>query len=443
MRSTEGRTANWLKASRSDSYGLRTFGHRGLTIRRSVFNAESVLLFLLPAMTCFRINLVGQILASDLLVIFTFGIMLIQKKLRIDFPYLKQLMGLFLFWFACTMFSDIVNHTSAANIARGWSKVGLFGLFLLVIFNLIKGQRDRLAIAMFGVAVGNFLTVVLVTSQTIGGPYTGTLWRFGVGFSFTVFFALVLSGFGFNRRSSGFGILVLSPLHLLLSARSLFLRTFVASLFSVMSLKVKSRKGRTAASILLVVILSLGLGVGEAIYGKVVTSGILGQSALQKYEIQSAGGNGSVLLGGRSESLISLTAIADKPILGHGSWANDEKYLTLYWVLLEQRGLQGNFNSNASRIPAHSVLLGSWVENGIGGAIFWGVVTFLAVRAVLEGALGPKPADVLMFLAIVTLLWDIPFSPFGAERRVILPIYIAAVVMVLTDQRRLRKDVLS
>lgn len=416
---------------------------RAFTIRRSTLSTENVLLFLLPATMGFRVNLVGQLMVSDLLVVFVFSVMLLQRLLRLDLPYLKLLMGLYLLWFGGTIFSDFVNHTSLSNMARGWSRVGLFGLFLLVIFNLIKARRDRFATAMFGLAVGNLLSVVLVTAKVIGGSLTGQLWRFGFGFGLTIILVLVLGALGFNRRSRGLAMLLLSPIHLLLSARSLFLRTFVAAVFSVLSLKIRGRRGRAMAGIFLLVFLSLGLGVGETIYGKIVTTGVLGQAALQKYQVQNAGSDGNLLLGGRSESLVSLVAIRDKPILGHGSWAYDEKYMTLYRVLLEQRGLLANLSSDASRIPAHSVLLGSWVENGIGGAIFWVVVAIMGLKAVVQGVLGPKPADFLLCLAIVTLLWDIPFSPFGAERRVVLPIFIAAVAIVLNDQRRRHRETVS
>jgi len=410
------------------------------TIRRSSLSTENVLLFLLPATMGFRVNLVGQLMISDLLVVFVFGVMLLRRMLRLKLPYLKLLMGMYLLWFGGTVFSDLINHTSLVNMIRGWSRVGLFGLFLFVIFNLIKARRDRFVTAMLGLAVGNFFTVMLVTVNVIGGPLTGPLWRYGFGFGLTVILVLILGALRFNRRSRGLMVLLLSPVHLLLSARSLFLRTFVAAVFSVLSFKVRSRRGRTMAGIVLLVILSFGLGLGEIIYGKIVSSGVLGDEALRKYQIQSMGGEGNLLLGGRSESLISLVAIRDKPIWGHGSWAYDEKYMTLYRTLLEQRGLLANLSSDASRIPAHSVLLGSWVENGIGGAIFWAGVAILALKAVVQGVLGPKPADFLLFLAIVTLLWDISFSPFGAERRVMLPIFIAGVSIVLNDQSRRRRE---
>ena len=73
-------------------------------------------------------------------------------------------------------------------------------------------------------------------------------------------------------------------------------------------------------------------------YEHMAIRGLLGENARQIYEQQARGDLG-LLIGGRSEILVSIRAIMDSPIIGHGSWAKDYRYseTLIYFLSILQR----------------------------------------------------------------------------------------------------------
>ena len=49
-------------------------------------------------------------------------------------------------------------------------------------------------------------------------------------------------------------------------------------------------------------------------------------------------GEYGLLLGGRSEFLVSSLAVLESPVIGHGSWAKDCRYASLYVELKREAG---------------------------------------------------------------------------------------------------------
>jgi len=80
-------------------------------------------------------------------------------------------------------------------------------------------------------------------------------------------------------------------------------------------------------------------------------------------------------------------------------------------------------------IPTHSHLFGAWVEAGVLGAVFW-LWTLALVASVLPRLhrLADGRVALVAFLG-VSFLWDIVFSPFGAERRLVVPFYLVVFLL--------------
>lgn len=168
-------------------------------------------------------------------------------------------------------------------------------------------------------------------------------------------------------------------------------------------------------------------------YRYAASSGILGEGAKDAYEKQSSGDYG-LLLGGRSAILGSIPAIYDSPILGHGSWARDPFYVLAQLEALSLAGYDDraeveNEELEEGYVPAHSYLFGAWVEAGIVGAIFWGWVLVLAIKVLLRIYPGNMALLPLMAFGAVSLAWDLVFSPYGAQARIVAPYYL---VMLMT-----------
>ena len=129
----------------------------------------------------------------------------------------------------------------------------------------------------------------------------------------------------------------------------------------------------------------------------------------------------------------AFAAIYDSPILGHGSWAKDPKYL-----LAEQQAMAlmdytdaGDISTETLEeglIPSHSFILGAWVDAGILGACFWALVLVLTVKSLARVYPSSFAMLPLASYAAFFLLWDILFSPYGAQMRIISPYYIVLLM---------------
>jgi hypothetical protein len=76
--------------------------------------------------------------------------------------------------------------------------------------------------------------------------------------------------------------------------------------------------------------------------------------------------------------------------------------------------------------------MGAWVEAGIAGAIFWLWVLILTARAMIGVYSAKVELVVLITFFAFTLLWNIPFSPFGGEGRLYTAYYISLMMFALT-----------
>jgi hypothetical protein len=196
------------------------------------------------------------------------------------------------------------------------------------------------------------------------------------------------------------------------------------------------RKGFILSAVLLVPIYFLYVSYAQA--------GTLGKSAKIQIDLAKNPYNPvEVLLLARNESLIALDAIYEKPLLGHGSWANPGHLRRLY--LLKMREIYG---AKAPRkifqdiLPVHSVLLGAWVFGGFAGFVFWAYViyrTFYLANRLLLGSSLAMIALVVVYLPYFS--WHVMFSP-NSFARFSWPLHMAFLIFAEAywTQRRVDAD---
>jgi hypothetical protein len=403
------------------------------------FNQRNALLFLLPILTVPTVNVVGELMFSDIAVAILAPLMLLNRNLNFKQPYLNPIMWLLTIWLIGVIISDAVNGSSMGNFLRGIAAVIFFGLHLFVFFVLIDGKRERYISAIIGSAV----TVLIQWATANEGLYsldlTDTPWKMGVGFAVTILFVVFLGMLRVNERVKGKLLFILSPIHLFLNARSLFLVTILAGVFSAFQLKVPNKKTRQILIIGVLTSVVVLFPVATSIYGSLNEAGAFGEEAKEKHLQQTAGGKVNIIIAGRSESLVSFNAISDKPIFGHGSWAESPYYYYMYLTHMESVGKDVNWGATDAKerflIPSHSMLFGAWVYHGIFGAIFWLFVLYLTLKTISQtiGTPGSTPLMTIELLVLLVLLWDIFFSPFGQARRCIEAIYIVVVCVILAE----------
>ena len=124
----------------------------------------------------------------------------------------------------------------------------------------------------------------------------------------------------------------------------------------------------------------------------------------RKFEGQDKGDYG-VLVGGRPETLVAIQAIMDSPILGHGSFAEGDKYVWLKQKIQYEHGYsdtdipeEGEYNT----IPTHSHLTLAWVEGGLLGRPLLAVyILVLTLKALLRADISAAS-----FGSTICLLFD-------------------------------------
>jgi hypothetical protein len=188
--------------------------------------------------------------------------------------------------------------------------------------------------------------------------------------------------------------------------------------------------------------------VAGVLAGKLMTglaaSGFLGPDAQEKNRQQTMAGWG-ILIGGRPEILVSSRAVLDSPILGHGSWAKDPKYSEMLVDIENEYGMRPSDEGQKFEglIPAHSHLMGSWVDAGILGALFWGYIFALILKAFLRTTTGDYSLKPLYIFLMTSYLWAILFSPFGGGDRMVESLYLVIICDILEQDSRIQNTVKS
>lgn len=416
-------------------------GRRPITIglKRSHLRFEVFWCFMLPMLTIPRISLGGELLISDLALFFLVPIILYKhRRFNLRQPFLKQVLILLGLWILAAIVSDLRASSSTLDILRGQANLWMFAGYIFVFFVLIDGRRERYVAALFGIALA-YIGKNLVEEGVSFGAFTGTRWKFGNGFAVTLIVLILLQSKLPTRKLQGGFAMAFSLMHLALNARSLFLTSFLSGATAAMGIGGLTRRARMLAGATLLAAAGILYPVAEGVYGRAVMSGTFGDAVRDKYIMQTSGDLG-VLLGGRSEMLIAVRAVAQKPFLGFGSGLNDQGLRLEYFQLREAAGQEirwgADFVRRSEIIPTHSFLFKSWVSHGILGAVFWIYVLSLLARGILDGMFGYRPAGPLEMLALLWTVWNVLFSPFGLTQRVFTAVFIVIAASLIVQNAR-------
>ncbi len=151
-----------------------------------------------------------------------------------------------------------------------------------------------------------------------------------------------------------------------------------------------------------------------------------------------------LLLKGRSEWTVIPTAIAERPLFGWGSWAEDKDRRFAYMRLKQIDTADYQFielsPDGLYYIPAHSLIGAAWVWSGLLGfvAMAWFLGSVLTMSLRLSGLASLLIPAVIFMLFL--LLWNYFFSP-PMLVRLNYPVTLAALIAFTSDvsQRLFRK----
>ena len=397
------------------------------------------LAFVFPFLRLVLFDLGGKVFAQDVAAIILLPFLFAQADTQKRLGQLRALIVLWGLWFAGQVTTDIFRDTAWTDIARGWAKILLFGAQFMVLWLFIARRPAYIAAYALGLAFATGLSVLQLEPPASAEP-----WKFGLGTALSMFMVVLTSG-AIPRTSwflpfTGPIQLLTAPILLFNNSRAGFGIMLVGGVYCIVAQALRRGgffQGRLPRRYLALMLLG-GLAFTQAatgIYGDLAESGTLGEAAKYKYETQTSG-DISLLRGGRIESLVSTEAIMDSPILGHGSWARDFYYVRLLVVKAKEVGYRIDDKKALMRndlIPSHSFFFGAWVEAGVFGGLFWAYVMGIAILASYRLLAQQQFYLPVVIYAVLLLMWNVMFSPFGADARFTAAFQIVVIMWVLRN----------
>jgi hypothetical protein len=404
-----------------------------------------VLVLLLPLLGLLKINFIGELFVHEIILILLFPALLLKKSHLLGQKLIKLIFFFGCMWLGAQILTDIIQKIPFEDFARGWAKI-LFFLISFASLVMLLTSQSRVLLWFAGSIIPIFFRPFQLFELNLD-PLV--LWKFGVGSAVLSALCFPLLYRHYRDLNDLKSIRRIAVLHFIIGGLSFFLnaRSFAGLAVStgllVWFYPAYGYKLVKVRSLVTGMFLFVVTGfVLLQIYSFGAGNGYFGDVAKEKYESQVMYGGGTIdiILGGRAEALVSTVAIADSPIIGHGSWAKDYRYIAL---LMELRARYSEVNPNAlsgevwdGLIPSHSYLLGAWVESGIVGALFWVVIIGISFFSVLPAAIGiGNWLGLLVIMLLPSLFWNIIFSPFGANVRVETAGVLAIFAFVLTQMK--------
>ena len=384
----------------------------------------------------FEVDLVGKVTGAELILL-PVAIIAAFKLPRPTGPFATFYKLSFL-WLCAAFASDLLNHSQPGDFLRGWAKI-IFMISNFTALRLLIGKnKPKLLLFILVLFISGAIGVV--TGHVDDGGETAledaTTWKMGLGQSVSAIamMASALTAAWPAWRPIGMiAPFAAAAAALAMNARNLTGITALAGVFGAFS---AGRRRPLGIGEILAVCAAVALAgfLVLQVYAFVAGEGLLGWAARDKYLAQTRG-NQSILLAGRPETYASVPAIIDAPLLGHGSWARDMKYVDLEQIALAAAGKETEKVPEFDLIPSHSHLFGAWVEHGVTGGLFWTWVVYITGKALMGALRKPEPSSGFVAFVAISFLWDIFFSPFGLERRTTVPAWIYLMLLVGDDAR--------
>ena len=411
--------------------------------------------FLLGLGIRLQVQLIGFMPLSEIAVLLAFPFLLPRYTARGAMRCTKLLIPLGLVWLGFTIGTDVYRITEPSLAARGIARVVV--MLACIPFAVVFFSRDTYR-RLVAFTVGTIPSIVLSAFVLRGGVHFGRELSWGrseINFethwvALLVFIAQLVNLLVYHRsRLVAYSASLLAGGVMIYGGSRAAGAAFAtgAPLAAFRNLLVSRRRGaagrgRINGFALVVFVLLVGAvswGVVEA-YSYAASEGMLGVRAQRKFEAQSSTAAG-LLFTGRIEFLGGLLAIYDSPVVGHGSWKVDtERYFAkaLHWMEI---GVDPRFYYLQAYplIPSHSHFIGAWVENGIGGGLFWGYVAILILRVLYLPLKDESHLRLWVSCAATALLWHIFFSPISSrlETAITLAVFLTQTEAVAASARTL------
>ena len=351
------------------------------------------------------------------------------------------------------LLSDIINDSQALLLYRGLAKpLAIFLSFFIYVFGLAVHPRGLVSF-VHGLLIGAIIFFFVGSDfQETTANYNFAVFRYTPIF---VSFSAVVGYYIYREVRSPQLIVAFLYLTLTILSAKIMNRSFMLVMFTVtvsfvlMYLLKKQGYAHIRLNLRHYVLIGgslfLTLSVISALYIYMAPRSMLGEYQMRKFYMQSDTVFGAtpwgILLSGRHQLLANILVIKDHFLFGLGSWPFYGEYL------LEAVSLLGIAPEDdkitrlmvESQSVGHSILLGSWSQNGLCAGIFWLFVLWLNFKLFLDIFTKETVYTPILIRLCVGFFWSVMFTPLSPLDRQYTGLLLALYVLFLSKHSLLAK----
>lgn len=383
-------------------------------------------MFLYTMLSTINANVIGQLRMNEIVVLLSAPFVFRRSDLH-EYPYLKKVLLALLALLMFQVITDVfVVHTTAQNFMRGWAATIISMLSFIFLFKTLNDQSTILF--FIGMTI---IRNIIYTDDIVDSDMSYFKFKIAPILSYSVYL-IVFWLYARNELKIALAVMIgYSLLCFASDTRSTGVIFFLSAIIIWFMNTKSSISGRRIA--MFSIVFAALFQLCYVFYVNAVLNNEIGgeHSRAQLQRLDNPYNPLGLLMTGRAETFAAATAITDAPLFGHGSWAVD-KTLKYYMILLSFHDEDMNVTKAYEKdrlIPSHSVLMGAWVNAGLGGflavcCLFWFLLQmgFYIIRNGQELQLYP-----VLVLMTVGLIWTFLFSPIQ-HLRFNIPA-IAAIIM--------------
>lgn len=392
------------------------------------------------------VRFIGRFSLSEILLYLALPFFLASKKVNIWNRTAKTFFSLIFLFAVGVVISDLFNNNDWGFFLRGFARPVAIGLNTLCLtFIIARSPRLLLDFALGmlpGACVGYFQESQFHHLGEAGGyknfsAKVEPIFRAGVIISGILLyryhrllsaFAMALPGFWVAVHGSRSG----ASVYFMASATIGYIWWLKRRKRAAIHMNAKFLL-RTALSLLAVV------SIAYLAYIYAAPQGLLGERQQAKFYDQSSTRFGVSPLGlvfaGRTEVVGGLLAAIDNPVIGLGSWPNIGEYaVEAVYIAGESLSDAQYVSAFTQRAAGHSIIIGSWYNNGLLALAFWLYFGILLIRVFLYNLRFDNLLTPMVVYIFFELSWHLLFSPLGPKSRIYVAIF-SALAICFTDKR--------
>lgn len=378
-----------------------------------MFNRVKIALYTL--LSGVNVAMVGQLKLNEIMVLLSAPFVFDLRDFK-TYPMFRRIIVALVALFVCQAVTDLfVVHSSSENFMRGWAAIVMSILSFIFLFKTLEDDK-----AIFVFLCFTLIKNIIWTDENADTDMSYFKFKMVPILSYAVY----ICSFLLYRRGQWKAVLaLLLGYSLLCFARDSRSTGMVFFIGAIIIYCFNSGMYLTRDRLLV-------FGIAGAILfqfayvcyvNAVMNHEIGGDHASEQIDrLDNPYNPLALLMTGRGETFAALAAISDEPLFGHGSWAKDDN-LKYYRILLLYQNEEMNeqlATSTDHLIPSHSILLGAWVNCGIGGFVSVLMVFILLLRMgfyLIRNAADTALYPVLVLMTI-GVIWTFLFSPIQQLR---------------------------